>query len=161
MSRKPLAPTLSSRSSLVSCALVWLFGSASVIDCPARALATARPYYEAPVQACRIIDGDTIRCDHERIRLLGVDAPELPGHCRPGRRCAPGDPFVSTASLADAIVGRLTIHRVGRDRYGRTLALVSGGRGDLSCWQLTRRQAIYRPDWDNDGQLARFCRAAR
>ena len=161
MSRQLLEPILSSHVSLVSCALVWLLGSASIIDCSARAQATARPFYNAVLQDCRVTDGDTIWCHHERIRLLGVDAPELPGHCRPGRSCAPGDPFASAASLADAIVGRLRIHRVGQDRYRRTLALVSGGRGDLSCWQLTRRQAIYRPDWDNDGQLARFCRAAR
>lgn len=30
------------------------------------------------------IDGDTLRCGRERIRLLGTDAPELPGHCQRG-----------------------------------------------------------------------------
>ena len=110
---------------------------------------------------CTATDGDTIRCGSERIRLLGIDAPELPGHCRPGRHCAPGDPEASKASLARAIsLGPIVIRRIGMDRYGRTLALVSAGGTDLSCWQLTHGQAIYRPDWDNGRSLARICPAA-
>jgi len=116
----------------------------------------------APVlAACRVVDGDTLRCGRERIRLLGIDAPEMPGHCRPGRRCAPGDPFASKASLAVALTGRLRVERFGADRYGRTLALVTGARGDLSCWQLSRRQARYRPDWDDRGALSARCAATR
>lgn len=49
------------------------------------------------VAGCTVTDGDTIRCGAERIRLLGIDAPELPGHCRSGRACAPGDPYGSIA----------------------------------------------------------------
>lgn len=113
-----------------------------------------------PVPACRVVDGDTIRCGSERIRLLGIDAPEMPGHCRRGRRCVDGDPVASRASLASAMGGRMTIRRVGIDRYGRTLALVSGPVGDLSCWQLRRGLATYRADWDTGRALARLCGAA-
>lgn len=112
-------------------------------------------------RACWATDGDTIRCGKERIRLLGIDAPELPGHCRKGRRCAPGDPYASKASLSGAMAGRLSIRRVGRDRYGRTLALVSGASGDLSCYQLAHGRAIYRADWDNGRLLASICAATR
>lgn len=111
--------------------------------------------------ACRVVDGDTLRCGSERIRLLGIDAPELPGHCAPGRNCAPGDGFASTTSLEKALIGPIRIQRVGSDRYGRTLALVSGAKGDLSCWQLKHGQAIYKPNWDDGRQLARICSAAR
>ena len=31
---------------------------------------------------CTVVDGDPLRCGSERVRLLGIDAPELPGHCR-------------------------------------------------------------------------------
>lgn len=110
---------------------------------------------------CRAVDGDTLRCGKERIRLIGIDAPELPGHCQRGRRCAPGDPFASRASLAQAAHGPLTIMRMGTDHYGRTLALVIGAKGDLSCWQLRNRQARYRADWDDGRALARRCREAR
>ncbi|GAM00540.1 thermonuclease family protein [Sphingomonas parapaucimobilis] len=104
---------------------------------------------------CSAIDGDTLRCGRERIRLIGIDAPEMPGHCRPGRLCAVGDPFASRDSLANALFAPIVIERVGRDRYGRTLAFVSAGGEDLSCVQLRRGQARYRPDWDVGNRVGR------
>ena len=85
-----------------------------------------------PVSGCTVTDGDTIRCGSERVRLLGINAPELPGHCRAGRDCAPGDPYASTDSLRGAMSATMTIERVGEDRYGRTLAMVAGPACDLS-----------------------------
>lgn len=116
--------------------------------------------YADTISDCSITDGDTIRCGGERIRLLGIDAPELAGHCRRGRVCAPGDAEASTASLRSAVQGSLTINRVGEDRYGRTLALVAGKHGDLSCWQLQHGQAIYKPKWDDGFRVARTCPTA-
>lgn len=113
--------------------------------------------YSAPLYGCLVTDGDTIRCGSERIRPLGIDAPELPGHCRERRVCAPGDPYASTASLEAGLIGELTIERVGEDHYGRTLALVGGSKGDLSCWQFRRHQVIYKVDWDSDLRVARTC----
>jgi endonuclease YncB( thermonuclease family) len=118
------------------------------------------PAYKEVVTGCTITDGDTIRCGGERIRLLGIDAPELPGHCRPGRNCAPGDPYASTSSLGDALTGTIRIERTGEDHYGRTLALITGDRGDLSCWQLQHGQAIYKPRWDDSGRVAHICPSA-
>lgn len=114
------------------------------------------------LRACTLVatDGDTLRCGRERIRLLAIDAPELPGHCRRGRRCAPGDPVASRRHLAAGLSGRATIERVGRDRYGRTLALVRVAGVDLSCRQLTARQAVYKIRWDNGGRVAAICPAA-
>lgn len=113
--------------------------------------------YADTITGCRVTDGDTIRCGDERIRLLAIDAPELPGHCRAGRRCAPGDGAASAASLERALTGRLTIERAGKDRFGRTLAMVAGDAGDLSCWQLARAQAIYKSRWDDNDRVARTC----
>lgn len=113
--------------------------------------------YSATLSDCSVTDGDTIRCGSERIRLLGIDAPELPGHCREGRVCAPGDPYASTASLEAGLIGELTIERLGEDHYGRTLALVDGAKGDLSCFQLQHAQAIYKVAWDNGLRVARAC----
>lgn len=107
--------------------------------------------------ACRAVDGDTLRCGSERIRLLGIDAPEMPGHCHGTRVCAPGDPFASQRHLAAALDGKLTIYRMGTDRYGRTLATVSGPAGDLSCGQLKAGLAIYKPRWDNRHRVASLC----
>lgn len=92
-----------------------------------------------------IVDGDTLRCDSVRIRLLGIDAPERPGHCRPGRRCTPGDPFASTANLERIVsAGPLTCRADGEDSYGRTLARCEAAGVDLSCAQLAGGFAIRR-----------------
>ncbi|WP_404337806.1 thermonuclease family protein [Sphingomonas sp. MMS12-HWE2-04] len=112
-----------------------------------------------PIADCRVIDGDTLRCGEERIRLLGIDAPELPGHCRQGRRCVSGDGTASKLKLGQALVGQVRVERLALDRYGRTIGLVSGGKGDLSCWQLRHRQAIYRGDWDNGKRVEKICPA--
>lgn len=87
------------------------------------------------------IDGDTLRCGKERIRLLGIDAPEMPGHCRRGRQCVEGDPYASKAALAARLKGRATIERRGRDRYGRTLARVRVNGTDLSEAQIQAQMA--------------------
>ncbi len=107
---------------------------------------------------CTATDGDTIRCGRERVRLIGIDAPELPGHCRTGRNCAPGDPWASKAALARLLrSGPITLERHGTDHYGRTLAFAFSGRIDLSCAQLRAGQAIYVARWDIDDRTAR-CR---
>lgn len=111
------------------------------------------PGYSETISGCRVTDGDTIRCGDERIRLLGIDAPELLGHCRAGRDCAPGDPYASTRSLSRGVNGMLKIARVGMDPYGRTLAAMAGPEGDLSCRQLQQEQADYILDWDDGLRL--------
>ena len=102
-------------------------------------------------QAPRAVDGDTIRCANlpVRVRLLGIDAPELPGHCRKGRTCTPGDGARSTRILAGLLAaGRITVHPSGQDRYGRMLATASltlhRGRIDLSCQMLKLQAAVPR-----------------
>lgn len=101
--------------------------------------------------ACTLIaiDGDTLRCGRERIRLLGIDAPEMPGHCRRGRQCVEGDPFAARAALAAAIArGPATIKRRGRDRYGRTLARVRVGGVDLSKHMVRTGHAVRVARWE-------------
>ena len=120
--------------------------------------ATGTVRYAEPLRGCRVTDGDTIRCGDERIRLLGIDAPEM-GRCRKGRTCVEGDPVAAKESLAAAISGPLTIKRTGKDRYGRTLAMVAGPAGDLSCHQLRQDLVAYRADWDDGQRVARTCPA--
>lgn len=115
------------------------------------------PTHGDRVSGCTVTDGDTIRCGKERIRLLGIDAPELPGHCREGRRRAPGDPYAATTSLRKAIAGSVHIKRLSTDHYGRTIAAVSNDDGDLSCMQLRKGSAVYVARWDNDERIGRTC----
>lgn len=112
---------------------------------------------------CTAIDGDTIRCaneggQRERIRLSGIDAPETSA-CRRGRRCVKGDGAAATRALRSIIAGkRVTIVRLGRDRYGRTIAAVYVDKRNVACELLARGHAVYRADWDNRRQVARDCR---
>lgn len=78
-----------------------------------------------------VIDGDTIEIRGERIRLAGIDAPEMGQFCespqgqiRAGQRAALG--------LADQIDGRtVTCEGTERDRWGRLIAdcKVGGAQG--------------------------------
>lgn len=113
----------------------------------------------SPALSCRVVDGDTLRCGAESVRLIGIDAPELPGHCARYRRCAPGDGRASKAALIRAIAGRtVRLVRFGEDHYGRTLALAYAGPVNLACAQLAQSQAIYVAKWDAGGRVARECR---
>jgi endonuclease YncB( thermonuclease family) len=126
---------------------------ASLCGCtPAAALPPAEP-----ISGCVVVDGDTLRCGEERIRLLAIDAPEKPGNCREGRQCAPGDPFASEQTLRAAAKPTMTIRRIGTDRFGRTLALIDAQGRDLSCHQLASRAAIYNPRWDDGGFVMAIC----
>ena len=114
-----------------------------------------------PVISCPsvyVVDGDTLRCGPVWLRLLGINAPELPGHCAAYRQCARGDGFASKRSLIDALRnGQLSYSIVTTDRFGRYVVEAWAGRANLSCWQLQHGQAIYKPRWDNGGLIASAC----
>ncbi|QIQ87958.1 thermonuclease family protein [Erythrobacter sp.] len=110
----------------------------------------------AATLSCVAVDGDSLRCDDERIRLLGIDAPEF--SCPRNRRCVPGDPQAAKDYLARLIAGRsVEIVRHGEDRYGRTLAVVYAGGMNLSCAMIQAGHAAYIQRWDNGGAIARDC----
>jgi micrococcal nuclease len=105
-----------------------------------------------------VVDGDTLRCGAERIRLLGIDAPEI-SSCPRWRVCVPGDAQASRRSLIAAVkFGPIRYQAVTVDRYGRQVAVVWAGRVNLSCWQLQKGQAVYKPRWDNGHLVARACK---
>lgn len=82
---------------------------------------------------CRAIDGDTIVCDGEHVRILNIDAPELGA----GARCATEAALaerarqLAAAALAGSRVEVRPDPRRPRDRYGRTLAWVDVDGRDL------------------------------
>lgn len=111
----------------------------------------------AALTTCQAVDGDSLNCNGERIRLLGIDAPEF--HCPRNRTCVDGDPRASKAYLAALINGRkLSIKRVGKDRYSRTLAVVHVDGRNASCEMVRAGHAVYIARWDNGGRVARDCR---
>lgn len=97
-----------------------------------------------------VTDGDTFDCDGKPIRMVGIDAPELPGHCRPGRECTPGDPWASRENLRRRISdGPVRCRKIDTDTYGRTVARCKAGETDLSCIQIHDGFAVrrYRLIW--------------
>lgn len=113
---------------------------------------------QASQDGCTVVDGDTLRCGTERVRLIGIDAPELPGHCRPGRRCVAGDPFAASEALRKHIgKGEVKIERMGVDRYGRTLANVYMSGINVACELISQGHAQYVDRWDDGGRVAADC----
>lgn len=111
----------------------------------------------AALAGCTATDGDSLHCKGERIRLLGIDAPEF--HCPRNRTCVDGDPQAAKDYLAALIRGQsLTIERIGADRYGRTLAVAYVKGRNLSCQMISAGHAAYIARWDNGGRVARDCR---
>lgn len=95
--------------------------------------------------APRVIDGDTFDCAGTRIRLAGIDAPEMPGHCAAGRKCTAGDPHAARDYLSTLTRTAVSCASIETDKYGRTIArcAVNGGN-DLSCAMLDAGHAVRR-----------------
>ncbi len=98
-------------------------------------------------------DGDTIRlCNGERVRLVGIDAPEVgrsPRCSAASRRRLAGSknpPWCDAAAgkvsrdqlSAFLKAGPVTIKRVGKDDYGRTLGKLSMGGRDAGEYLMRR-----------------------
>lgn len=87
-----------------------------------------------------IIDGDTIRCASERVRLWGVNSPER------------GEPGYGEASrhLAQLTTGKVVVCKPpptgqDRDRYGRAVRVCFFGPRDLGREQVRAGHAVDMP----------------
>ncbi|MGH7824996.1 MAG: thermonuclease family protein [Candidatus Binatia bacterium] len=100
--------------------------------------------YGIACYASHVIDGDTFDCDGKRIRLAGIDAPEMPGHCRKGRRCTQGDPYASQRYLDSLTAGHIECRPMSTDGYGRTIARCRADGKDLSCAMVASGHAVRR-----------------
>lgn len=101
-------------------------------------------------------DGDAIRCaGRKAFRMHAIDAPEMPGSCRPRRQCTPGNPFASRDHLASLTRGRTVECRIvdadedkpgfqETDLYGRPIARCLADGVDLSCRMVADGFAVER-----------------
>ncbi len=79
-----------------------------------------------------VVDGDTIRLDGQRVRLLGIDAPELEQSCDDANGNAwPCGRQARDKMVALAAGNEVSCRPQGRDRYGRPLAVCMAGNVDL------------------------------
>lgn len=90
------------------------------------------------VEVVHVIDGDTLIVERdgieERVRLLGIDAPEMAHEGQPGETCADEATALTQELAARAEVAVISdSSQPDRDRYGRTLAYVEADGQDVSA----------------------------
>jgi endonuclease YncB( thermonuclease family) len=103
----------------------------------------------------RIADGDSLELDGVRIRLLGIDAPELDQTCR-----AAGEPHPcgreAREHLLHLIGGRpVTCLSTELDRYGRRLGHCRAGDVDLNAEMVRTGWAVAYGGYDREEAEAR------
>jgi len=130
---------------LKKASLVGAFFLAAIWQLPALALCPASAEVQV-VGVREVSDGDTLRLvDGRRVRLIGLNAPEI------GRKGRPSEPFAVAArqrlqALVQASGGQVGLQPgvEPRDKYGRTLAHVYARSGDNVEAQLLSEGLGYR-----------------
>jgi endonuclease YncB( thermonuclease family) len=100
----------------------------------------------------RVIDGDTIDLQGTRIRLEGIDAPEIAQTCPRTLAGTWSCGEAAAATLRRLVAGRpLTCQRQGHDKYGRVLGICFDGSRDINAemvregmaWAFVRYSQTY------------------
>ena len=92
-------------------------------------------------------DGDEIRCANKSgsMKLFSIDAPRLPGDCRPGRACVPGNPTAARDYLRDLTQGKKIIcTSLDPDRTGSRDVRCAAAGVDLSSAMVASGFALER-----------------
>jgi endonuclease YncB( thermonuclease family) len=104
-------------------------------------------------------DGDSIRIDNTRIRLNGIDAPELEQICKRG-----GKTYLCGENARDALLSlilhnQITCRSAGRDKYKRVLAKCSIGDVDVGARMVASGWALSYGDYTRQEEAAKSRRA--
>jgi endonuclease YncB( thermonuclease family) len=104
----------------------------------------------------RIVDGDTLWIGQSKIRLRGIDAPELRQSCtiqRQSYACG----HAATEALRQHLKGNPIVCRIsGRDRYERLLARCLLDGDDIGAWLVREGLAVsYGSDYEREESAAR------
>ncbi|MDK1386735.1 thermonuclease family protein [Sinorhizobium sp. 8-89] len=100
-------------------------------------------------------DGDSLRLDGRRVRLEGIDAPEI------GQTCRRGDVTWDCGAearqrLRALTSGLATVCRLhGRDRYGRDLGVCEAGQRDLGREMVLSGYAVSYGRYQHEEEVAR------
>jgi endonuclease YncB( thermonuclease family) len=122
---------------------------------------TARPVSADIAGTARVLDGDTIEIAGTRLRLHGIDAPEVKQPCTAYGQIWPCGK-VAKQWLAARLEGReVTCRPKGHDRYDRTVAVCYVGGEDLAGrivaegWALDyRKYSLKYVGAENDARAA-------
>ena len=90
----------------------------------------------------RVIDGDTIEIHGQRIRLHGIDAPELDQTCKVDDRIIQCGEIAKAALMDLVFLSAVTCKAEDEDRYGRIVATCYVGGFDLGRVIVKRGWAL-------------------
>lgn len=105
--------------------------------------------------AVRVVDGDTLAIGASRVRLQGMDAPEMGQECRRG-----GVSYDCGQKAREALVAAIdnrpvTCKARRKDRYGRLVAICYRGEIDLGRRMVEEGWALASGDYDLTERRAR------
>lgn len=103
----------------------------------------------------RVSDGDSFWLSDRRIRLIGLDAPELAQSCRLDGREQPCGTMARDALREIVAGGDLTCEPEGEDRYGRLLARCYLGDDDIGAEMVRSGWAVSTGDYGRSEAAAR------
>jgi endonuclease YncB( thermonuclease family) len=110
---------------------------------------------EAVLLSCalQVIDGDTLKCDDERIRIENIDAPETTyrAHCEYEITLGKAAAWEAMELISKAKEARI-VRNARKDYYGRTLAFIELDGRDLGESLI---KAGYAQPWA--GRKAEWC----
>lgn len=108
--------------------------------------------------AARIADGDSLEIDGQRIRLAGIDAPELDQSCRRGDQAY--DCGREARKVLVDLAGQVDLACEGNryDRYDRLLAQCSAGGRNLNEQMVALGWAVAYGDYGDAERQARQAR---
>jgi len=102
------------------------------------------------------VDGDTLRLDGERVRIVGIDAPELEQDCTDASGAQWSCGLAARARMVALLKGvDIDCKPQGHDRYGRVLARCSNGPTDLGQTMVRAGLAVADGDYFGDEAKAR------
>lgn len=139
--RSPFAILLGRRHGGFALFLLAAFAAAIIFtDSPPPAPAAAPSVTPGLHHAISVYDGDTIRLGDERIRIVGLDTPEL-GHRAECESEVLAAERAKQALIGEIARGNVALHRQGTDRYGRTLARVTVDGRDVAATLIAQGHA--------------------
>lgn len=113
--------------------------------------------------AVRVVDGDTLAMGKARLRLHGIDAPELHQTCSRHGQSWPCGRYAQ-ALLAEKLAGKRVVctAQSAPDRYGRPIVACRAGRQDLGRFMVLAGAAVaytrYSKRYEEEEAAARAAR---